>query len=90
MKKGELISAVSTATNQSKAEAESVINAVFDSIGEELSEGGSVRWPGFGTFSVKDRSARQARNPQTGATIQVQACKVVKFKPANALKDTVQ
>ena len=44
---------------------------------------------GFGTFVVKERAARQGRNPQTGATIEIAAAKVPSFKPGKALKDAL-
>jgi len=65
------------------------VDALFDVISAALKSGDSITVPGFGVFSVKDRAARQGRNPQTGATIQIPAAKVVGFKPGRALKDAV-
>ena len=52
-------------------------------------EDGKVQIVGFGTFEVKDRPERDARNPQTGETITVKACKTPKFKAGKALKEAV-
>jgi len=54
-----------------------------------LKKGDSVSLVGFGTFAVKERAAREGRNPQTGQTIQIAAAKVPGFKAGKALKDAV-
>jgi DNA-binding protein HU-beta len=54
-----------------------------------MKEGDQVSLVGFGTFSVKERAARQGRNPQTGATIQIKASNIPSFKAGKALKDAV-
>ena len=56
---------------------------------ESLSKNDNVTLVGFGTFQVKDRSAREGRNPKIGETIQIEACKVPSFKAGKALKDAV-
>ena len=52
-------------------------------------KGERVAIPGFGTFSVGERAAREGRNPQTGATVKIAACKSAKFKAATALKEAI-
>ena len=52
-------------------------------------EGGDGRIAGFGTFSVKDRPARQGRNPRTGESIAIAASTVPSFKAGKALRDAV-
>ena len=65
-----------------------LIESVASSAG--LSKAGSqVSLVGFGTFTVKQRAARQGRNPRTGETIQIKASKVPGFKAGKALKDAV-
>ena len=54
-----------------------------------LKDGDSISLIGFGTFSVKERSARTGRNPQTGETIQIKASKIPSFKAGKTLKDSV-
>ena len=89
MNKSELIDAVASGADISKASAGRALDAMVDAITESLRKGDSVALVGFGTFSVKDRAARQGRNPQTGATIQIKAAKVPGFKPGKGLKDAV-
>ena len=74
----------------SKKHAEEVVDFVFDSIADCLKKGEEVSISGFGTFVSKQRKARTARNPRTGAAVQVPAMKVPKFKAGKGLKDAVR
>ena len=87
MNKAELTDAVAAKTDLTKADASRAIDATIDAISGALSSGDSVALVGFGTFSVRHRAARQGRNPQTGATIQIKASKSAGFKAGKALKD---
>jgi DNA-binding protein HU-beta len=69
--------------------AEKAINVIFAAITESIQKGGIVRLIGFGTFAVKQRQARTARNPRTGEAIQVPAKRVIRFSPGKALKEAV-
>ena len=89
MNKGDLINAVAEASNISKAQATSAVNAVFGAIGGALKGKDKATIIGFGTFSVSHREARTGRNPQTGAAIQIAAKNVVKFKPGKELTESV-
>lgn len=89
MNKTELIDAIATAADLPKASAGRALDAFIDSITEALKKGEQVSLVGFGTFSVKHRSARTGRNPQSGATIQIKASSVPGFKAGKALKDAV-
>lgn len=89
MNKGELIESVASQTSLSKADAARAVDAIFDAIEGTLKVGNTVSLVGFGTFSVKDRAARQGRNPRTGETIQIKASRVPSFKAGKALKDAV-
>jgi DNA-binding protein HU-beta len=62
---------------------------IFAAITESIQKGGIVRLIGFGTFAVKQRQARTARNPRTGEAIQVPAKHVIRFSPGKALKEAV-
>lgn len=73
----------------SAAAARRIVDTVLDAMGTELESHGSVRLEGFGTFSVADRAERSGKNPQTGKAITIPACKTVKFKPSNKLKEAV-
>ena len=90
MNKTELIDAIATAADLPKASAGRALDAVLDTITRELKNKEQVALVGFGTFSVKERSARSGRNPQTGATIQIAASTVPGFKAGKALKDAVK
>lgn len=90
MNKSELIDAVADAADISKAAAGRAIDGAIDAISAALKKGDQVTLVGFGTFSVKERAAREGRNPQTGATIQIKASKTPAFKAGKAFKDAVQ
>ena len=89
MNKAELIDAVATAADISKASATRAVDAVFDNITAALKKDDAVTLVGFGSFTVRARAARAGRNPQTGALIEIKAAKVPGFKPGKALKDAV-
>ena len=90
MNKAELIDHVAASADLTKAAAGAAVEAVVSGVTKALSNGDSVSLVGFGTFSVSDRAARTARNPRTGATINVPASKAPKFKAGKALKDAVK
>lgn len=89
MNKTELIDAIAGSADLPKASAGRALDAVLDGIADALKKGDQVSLVGFGTFSVKHRSARTGRNPQTGATIEIKASNVPSFKAGKALKDAV-
>ena len=89
MNKAELIDAVASSADLSKASATQAVDAVVDTITERLRKGDSVTLVGFGTFEVRARAARMGRNPQTGEEIQIKASKAPAFKAGKALKDAV-
>ena len=89
MNKSELTAALAEATGFSKKDSEKALNAVIDVISAELVKGGKVQVVGFGTFEVKSRPARKARNPRTGEEIKIGASKAPAFKAGKTLKDAV-
>lgn len=89
MNKADLIDAIADSADLSKASASRALDAVLDSVTNALKDGDQVSLVGFGTFAVKERSARTGRNPQTGQPIEIAAAKVPGFKPGKALKDAV-
>lgn len=89
MNKSDLISRVSADADLSKREATEAVDAVLGAIQGAVSKGDKVTLPGFGTFEARKRSARTARNPQTGETIKVKATTVPAFKAGQAFKDAV-
>ncbi|GAX29454.1 DNA-binding protein HU-beta [Fistulifera solaris] len=86
-KKADFVAAVSERTGMTKKESEVAIQAVFDTVMEEVGAGKRVNLVGFGTFTLKDRSARKGRNPQTGEEIDIPASKAPGFTVAKAWKD---
>ncbi|MBO7662592.1 MAG: HU family DNA-binding protein [Clostridia bacterium] len=90
MNKSELIAALTEkAELASKKDAEKVLNAFVEVVTESLTKGEKVQLIGFGTFDVKSRPARKARNPRTGEEIKIAASKAPGFKAGKALKDKV-
>ena len=89
MNKAELIEAIADAADLTKAEAGRALDGLVDAITAALKDGDTVSLVGFGSFQVKERAARQGRNPQTGATIDIAAAKIPSFKAGKALKDAV-
>ena len=89
MNKSDLVDAVASSADLTKASASRAVDATLDAIGGALGNGDSVSLVGFGTFSVRHRAARDGRNPQTGATIKIPAKKVVKFKAGAELSSSV-
>ena len=90
MNKGELVESMADAAGISKAAAERALTELLDSITKALAKGDKVTLVGFGTFSVSKRSARQGRNPQTGAAIKIPARKVARFKTGSKLAEAVK
>lgn len=89
MNKSELINAIAEESGLTKADAGRALDATIQSVSTALQGGDSVSLIGFGTFSVKERSARTGRNPQTGEAIQIKASKIPSFKAGKTLKDSV-
>ncbi|HHY98521.1 MAG TPA: HU family DNA-binding protein [Firmicutes bacterium] len=89
MNKADLVSSVAEKVDLKKKDVETVVTAVFDTIGEALAAGDKVQLVGFGTFAVKNRAPRVGRNPQTGEEIKIAASTVPVFKAGKSLKDSV-
>ena len=89
MNKTELVAAVAE-KGFSKKDAEKAVAAVFGSIEAALKAGDKVQLIGFGTFEVRERAAKQGRNPRTGETMMFEASKVPAFKAGAALKAAIK
>ena len=89
MNKTELIAAVAEKTALSKKDADAAVSAVLGAITDALKAGDKIQLVGFGTFEVRNRAAKQGRNPRAGETMTVPASKVPAFKAGKALKDAV-
>jgi len=73
----------------SKKASAALVESFFEIIKDELAKGEDVMISGFGKWTVKKKSARKGRNPQTGENVTISARKVVTFKPSAVLRDTV-
>ena len=89
MNKTEFVEQIAQKADLSRREAEQAVDATLRTIEEELARGSEITLTGFGKFHVADRSARQGRNPQTGATIEIKASRVPRFSAGAKLKQVV-
>ena len=92
MTKDQLIESVQKSCNGddiSKRLTGDMLDAAFENIQKAIKKNKRFSYPGFGTFSVRNRKARKGRNPQTGAEIQIKAGKTVGFKPAPKIKKSL-
>lgn len=89
MNKTELVAALATKSGATKKDAEAVLNAFVEVVGDTLKKGDKIALVGFGTFEARKRAAREGKNPQTGAKIKIAATTVPAFKAGKALKDKV-
>ncbi len=89
MTKADLLAAIAEKTGVTKADVDTLLVAIFDTITEVLSKQDKVPVPGFGTFITKVREERKGRNPSTGNEIIIPRAVVVSFKPATQLKEKV-
>ena len=90
MNKADLADKVQSVLGGTKVQAEEVVETLITTIGGALKKGDEVSIAGLGIFSTKMRPARTGRNPRTGASIQVPAMRVPKFRAAKALKEMVK
>lgn len=90
MNKKELIKQVAIQSELTKSQASLAVDAVLESIEQALQNGDSVQLIGFGTFEVRERAAREGRNPHTGEALTIPASKVPAFKAGKALKEAVK
>jgi DNA-binding protein HU-beta len=90
MNKRELIETVASNAQITKKEADAVVNATLDAIIDGLAKEGKVIIPGFGSFEVRNKTAREGRNPRTGEKVKIAAKRAPAFKPGKAMKDAVE
>ena len=89
MNKSELITAVAEKSGLTKKDAEKAVKAVLETVVATVAAGAKVQVVGFGTFEGHERKARQGKNPQTGAVMQIPASIVPAFKAGKAFKEVV-
>lgn len=85
MNKAELIAKIAEDVDITKVQANAALDSFIEAVTRTLKGGGKVTLVGFGTFSVSKRSARNGRNPRTGAVIKIKARKVARFKAGKEL-----
>lgn len=89
MNRAELVQAVVEKSGLKKMDAERAVGAVLEAVESALQRGDKVVLTGFGSFEVRDRSARMGRNPQTGEEIEIAATRVPVFKAGKTLREAV-
>jgi integration host factor beta subunit len=89
MTKAELVEIISEETGVNKKDTGIIVNLIMENIGQALVSGDKVELRGFGSFKVKTRRARLARNPRTGESVDVPAKRVPFFKASNDLKSSL-
>ena len=90
MTKSELIDKIADANGKlTRYESEKIVNIVFDSMGEALRNGEKVEIRGFGSLTVRERIAREARNPKSGEIVNIPAKKTPFFKTGKDLRERV-
>ncbi len=90
MTKSEFVDQVADRAGLTRKDAGSAVDAVLETIESTLKRGSEITFSGFGKFSVSQRSAREGRNPATGAKIQIAASKVPKFTAGAGLKKAIK
>ena len=89
MNKTEFIAAVADKAGFTRKQADQAVDAVIEVIQGVMEKDDKLQIPGFGTFYVANRAARDGRNPRTGETIKIAASKVPSFKASKVLKNLV-
>lgn len=88
--KKDLVASVAEKTGLTKKDSEAAVNALLESVKENLAKGAKITLTGFGTFEVRERSERMGRNPKTGEPLKIAASKAPAFKAGKELKDAVK
>ena len=89
MNKGELIDAIAEKTDATKKDSEALLNAILETIIEQVAAGDKVTLVGFGSFERRQRQEREGRNPSTGAPIKIAATTVPVFTAGKLFKEKV-
>ncbi len=89
MNKSELVEALASERDLTYKKSEEIVNIIFDSMSETLSQGGRIEIRGFGSFVVKDYKSYMGRNPKTGEIIRVKPKKLPFFKVGKELRERV-
>ena len=90
MTKADLVERIFEKIGLSKKEAQEIIEILFDTMKQTFVEGESLKIPGFGTFNVRQKTARRGRNPKTGDDLEITPRKVITFRASNQLKEGLE
>jgi len=90
MTKADIVEQISNSTGLTKKDTAMAVEGFIKAVRQALSNGQNIEIRGFGSFKVKSRRARKARNPRTGQAVDVPARMVPTFKPSKELKDKVE
>lgn len=86
----EFVDAFAEKTGKTKKESAEIVEAFLETVKEVIVKDGGVKFTGFGQFEVKERAARECRNPQTGEPVSVPETKTLKFKASSLMKEAVK
>lgn len=89
MTKADLVEQVAEKTGLTRTDVAATVDAFLDAVKRSLENGSNIEIRGFGTFKIKPRKARKARNPRTGEVVPVPDRKIPVFKPSNEFKNLV-
>ena len=89
MTKADLVEQVAEKTGLTRTDVAATVDAFLDAVKKSLETGSNIEIRGFGTFKIKPRKARKARNPRTGDVVPVPDRKVPVFKPSNEFKNMI-
>jgi nucleoid DNA-binding protein len=88
--KKEIVKQISERANLTQLKTKEIVQWTFDAIIETLATEGRIELRNFGVFEVRERKARKARNPRTGAAVEVQPKNVVTFQPGKEMEERVK
>ena len=89
MTKADLVEKIAEKTGLTRTDVAVIVDGFLDAIKQAMKEGNNIEIRGFGTFKIKPRKARKARNPRTGEEVPVPDRKVPVFKPSNEFKELI-
>jgi integration host factor subunit alpha len=90
MTKADLVERIFEKIGLSKKEAQEIIEILFDTMRQTFIEGESVKISGFGTFNVRQKTARRGRNPKTGDDLEITPRRVITFRASNQVKSSME
>lgn len=90
MTKADLVERIFEKIGLSKKEAQEIIEILFDTMRQTFIEGESVKISGFGTFNVRQKTARRGRNPKTGDDLEITPRRVITFRASNQVKSAME